>query len=49
MNKNDLDKLTEYFVSDLYEDDENKNINQRNEIKENPIEKYKKMKKEEEK
>jgi len=40
MNENDLNKLTGYFISDLYEKD-----NKKKDEKENQIEKYKKIKK----
>ena len=45
MNENDLNKLTQYFISDLYKKDNMMKDENGNEIKENPVEKYKKIKK----
>ena len=45
MNENDLNKLTDYFISDLYEiQDDKKKEEKEKEEKDNSIEKYKKIK-----
>ena len=50
LKENDLNKLTGYFISDIYEDGDNKKLDENgNEIKDNSVEKYKKIKRMEKK